>query len=207
MLTVLEQTACGKQACGKPACQGVPPRQPPRVALAMADDDASKEPEEALVTTYAKGELTEARMSLRQAAALDPSDVDYHRDEICGRITIKTGNGACLEYFGEIPGGGEVTGAFLEELMWQPGRLLGRFKLKKHKKLKSFGSANAMAARLAALRRAFGETARHPWYFLTRRKGYTVAWNAERSWRLIEPLAVGDGHDEEEIGYMKSCAS
>jgi len=206
MKTVPEGKTSGNGTPSATAARAVPPGKPPRAALTMAEDDESRDPEEVLVTTYANGEFTEARMSLRQAVALDASDVDYHRDEICGRITIKTGNGTCLEYFGDIPGGGEVTGAFLEELMWQPGRLLGWPKLTKNRRLKSFSSTNAMAARLAALRRAFGETASDPWYFLTRRRGYSVAWNADRSWRLIETLAVGDGRDGQETEDMKRCA-
>ncbi len=143
-----------------------------------------------LVTAYREEKLKEAVMNEEEIRTLDPSDVDFHWDRVYGWITIKLRHGEPKKYFGSIPGVGPAVGVpFLEELMFQPGILSGPEHLQRNPSLTSFCDSAAVASRLRALRRGFNESGRSPWYFVSQARPYRIAWNADRSWRIIERLA------------------
>jgi len=120
-----------------------------------------------------------------------------------GNVCIRTKKGKSMRYSPGIPGDGPVTVAFLRELMDSPGIYLTSKRLARNPRLSAFNSPEgtgpqAMAARLACLRRAFRETAREPWFFQVRRSKYAARWNPDRSYRLIEWLAQTVAKDEQD---------
>jgi hypothetical protein len=156
-------------------------------------------PEKVLVSTYRNGRITQVTMPAQKAAELDVNDVDYHRDEVFGRHSIRTESGGRLEYDGEIRHGGDVTVSLLTDLMSVPGEYQSRESLSRNPNLRSFRNKdekgflrrrramNAVAARLRALRIAFEDLKKPYRYFLTARRLGTC-WNRERSWRIVEHL-------------------
>jgi len=157
--------------------------------------NTSNQPEY-LVATYRGGKITEERMTRDEKAKLNPEDVDFHCDDSTGQFRIQREDGTALDYFADLPQAGETHRRLLLDLMWQPGQLLCPQKLFRGLRGAPRYLRSLLIARLARLRRAFGESAEKPWYFLTRRSPYSVCWNAKRSWRFVERLAQADGGDQ-----------
>jgi len=163
---------------------GKPPHQ--RRVLSAGEDDRRK----CLMTTYDGHEIIEEVMPYEEAMSPDRvEEVDFYRNDITGRISIRKQDGKRLEYFGQVAGCGKTGTALYEELMWLPGELQSRWQLARNPRLHALMDPRAMASRLHALRVGFGETAVAPWYFLVRRTPLSLCWNRERTWRIIEWLA------------------
>lgn len=143
-----------------------------------------------LVTTYKDGEITPTAVTAKEVKALEVSDVDCHIDEAFGPISIRRRTGPRLDYDGHIPGLGEKVGRpFLDELMWRPGEYVSAQELARKPNLGYLIRSGVRATRFRILRKAFGDAASDPWYFLCVRHPWRAAWNAERTWRVIERLA------------------
>ena len=151
-----------------------------------------------LVTPCLRGALIEARMDTSMAVRLDPDDVDFHLDEAFGRIQIRQSDGTALKHLAEIPGIGAERRKVLLALMNRPGEFLCPRQLAALTGNTWLRDPRNVAGCVRALRRAFGETGTIPFYFITRRHPYAVAWS-DRSWRHIEPVALplnGNGREE-----------
>ena len=140
-----------------------------------------------IVITYDGGQITEQSMTHDQARKLDPNDVDLHEDRVHGQIYIKQRDGTSLHYFPCIPGDGDVTFAIRRELMARPGVLMPIRRLEYLANIRSRDTKGAVAARLARIRRAFGDNgdpdSQH--YFRTRRQKYAICWDGDRIYRII----------------------
>lgn len=150
-----------------------------------------------LVTMCHNAVFTETVINVEEAITFT-ADVDYFRNEVTGLNRIRKEDGSKMEYTPELPGVGEkVTLELLKDLMYASGVLRTAKQLARNPQLRTFydpsisvgENRNALAARLMKLKKAFGEDARSPWYFVVRRKGYAVGWNVERSWCIVEWLA------------------
>ena len=147
-------------------------------------------------TAYRDGRIAEKDLKEEQVAALDPHEVDFFYNEATGIIAIRKRDGQFLEYFGGIPGVGVKNERLLTEMMWHPGQLITPRQvapvLRKSKIYEQDGLHNAIAALLSRLRKAFGEDASKPWFFLSRRRPFAFGWNPARTWCLIERIAEPD---------------
>ena len=146
-----------------------------------------------LVTTYTDGEFKEETMALAECIRMGTGDVDYYHDEVRGLITIRTKSGEPLEYSPELPGNGPVSSVFRRELMQKPGVYQTPRQLSQIPALTFFQYKGVMPARLTAMRKVFGERDQTPWFFLARRKPYSVCWNPERSWRTVQWIPEPEG--------------
>jgi len=152
----------------------------------------SNEPEY-LVTTYRDGQFTEERLSRAEVMALDPNDVDLHWNDVTGDIAIHKEDGTALRFMGDLPGiGAEHRKMLLGTLLWKPGEFFSPGDLFPSMKKYNGYLRRRLATRTRRFRQAFGETANKPFYFLTRRAPYGLAFSADRSWRLIERLAQAE---------------
>ena len=154
---------------------------------------------EYLVTTCRDGKVTEQRMTRSEVLALDPNEVDFHLDEAFGRIQIKQSDGTIVQHLAEIPGIGAERRKVLLALMNRPGEFLCPRQLAAPTGNTWLRDPRNVAGCVRALRRAFGETGTSAFYFITRRHPYAVALSAERTWRLIEAVALplnGNGREE-----------
>ena len=164
----------------------------------MSQHSPAGEPEY-LVTTSRDGEVTEQRMPRSAVLALDPDDVDFHCDEAFGRIQIRQSRGEPAQHPAEIPRIGPVRRKVLLVVMNRPGEYLSPRQLATLTGYPWLRDPRNVAGCIRSMRRAFGETGSRPFYFLTRRSPYAVAWCAGRSWRHIEavllPLNGGSEHE------------
>lgn len=149
-----------------------------------------------LVTTYENRETTNQVMRFTETREIDPDDVDYFRNEITCLNRIRQSDGSTIEYRREIEGLGRVSLPLLFDLMWAPGQFHSGARLARNSCLGTLRDRNVMAVRFRGLRKAFGDTARKQFYFVTRRIPYSIGWNQARSWRIIErlPEPRGDSH-------------
>ena len=85
-------------------------------------------------------------------------------------------------------------------MMYKPGQLLslrhvvrplGLAKILIYRKKRGIISAH-----LFRLRRAFGETADDPWFFITTKRPFRFGWNRSLSWRTVERVAQSDDIDD-----------
>jgi hypothetical protein len=158
-----------------------------RTAVAFDDGDRY------LDTTYRDGEFSESVLTRKEALERDHEDVDLYINEPFGEIAIQPKDGARLRYRGEIPGLGPAVGRpFLDALMWQPGEFLTAEKLILDPRLESLAGADSRAARLRDLRRGFKDSPSDGWFFILARRPWRIAFNARRSFRLIERLAQAE---------------
>jgi len=151
-----------------------------------------------LVTTYRNGQFTTEHLTRTEVLALDHSDVDFHLDDVFGHIRIRTEDGDTIGYQVEIPGVGKTTRELLLVLMGRPGELLSPLKLARLTGNTWFKTKNNVSGRLVKLRAAFRDNAQAPWFFITRRVPYSIAWSAGRSFRHIEHIVLPT--DEEAKG-------
>lgn len=142
-----------------------------------------------LVTSYEGDNINDSVITKSQMIQLKPTDIDFHCNEVTGKVFIKPENGKTLEYFPSIPGVGRTSWQLIEELMWTPGEFLTLDRLYLQTNNDSFASENGVSALLTRIRRAFGESADEPWYFWTKEPDYAICWHADRTWRIIERLA------------------
>ena len=148
---------------------------------------------EYLVSECRGRKVSETRMTREAKGQLNPDDVDFLWDEATGQFRIRTKRGKVIEYFGTLPGIGDELRRMLLDLIWQPGELLSPQRCFPSSTMNPKYLRGIVTARLARLRRAFGESAAEPWFFLARRVPYSICWNGERSWRFIERLAPPNG--------------
>ena len=162
----------------------------------MLDKNRSRNEKELLVHTCLEGEVDTVQMTRAEYAQLDRTDVDFDCDEAFGRYYIRKRSGQILDYSVSLPGLGKVGWRLLFELMWRRGEMLSRCQIVSVTGNKSFRGQNCISTSLARFRRTFGETARKPWYFLTRRCPFAIAWHADRTWRIIEWIAQPTNGEE-----------
>lgn len=149
---------------------------------------------EFLVHEYDGSTISERLLTEVQVRALDPNTVDCHVDEVSGLNQIRASDGQILGYQGRIAGLGEKVGRrLLCELMWTPGRLHDAMSLYSVRGLESLLSADARAAWVQRLRKAFGETRSKPWFFVLCDHPWRLGWHRDRTWRVIEALAGSSG--------------
>ena len=118
-------------------------------------------------------------------AALKCGDVDFHFDQVFGRISIRRPNGEVREFDGEIPGLGPDVGLrVLDNILWAMGETLT---------IQDFNGLLdddwVRSSRTYCLRQAFGDTPALGWYFIVKPRPWRIRWNLARSWRLLEKLA------------------
>lgn len=153
---------------------------------------------EYIATTWRDHELTAEHPTRSDVLATDPDDVDFHLDEAFGRIQIRQSDGTAVEHLVEIPGIGAARRKVLLALMNRPGEFLCPRQLAALTGNPWLRDPRNVAGCVRALRRAFGETGTRPFYFLTRRHPYAVAWSG-RTWRHIEAVALplnGSGQEQ-----------
>ena len=152
---------------------------------------------EYLVSECRGKRVSQTRMTREEKSQLNPDDVDFLWDEATGQFCIRTKRGKVIEHFGALPGIGGELRRMLLDLMWQPGELLPPQKCFPNSTMNPKYLRGIVTARLARLRRAFGETAAEPWFFLARRVPYSLCWSGARSWRFVERVALPNGgtHD------------
>ncbi len=99
-----------------------------------------------------------------------------------GFASIRKQDGTRLTYHHGIAGLGPKIGEpFLQDILWATGKPLDEQATRRF-----FASPAGRAARLLALRKALGESARHPWYLVLQQRPWRIWWDCARSWRFIE---------------------
>ena len=161
--------------------------------MTEADD---KKQERFRMTGYDGEEITERHLNRKEVLQLDPDDVDFHWDQAFGRAFIRKSDGKRLMYLGTLPGVGDVTGALLMAQMRRPGQLLGPVLLVVITKLATFEENSRVSQRMSRLRAAFGEDADSEWFFKGVRDPFSVGWNIERTWRIIETVITPENKDD-----------
>ena len=165
--------------------------QQPVCDVAPSPDDGNGD-DRFLETVYKDGAFAKRTLSLTQVLAIAGGEVDCEINEVTGEILIQRRAGHALRHDGGIPGlGPDVGQPLLEELMWQAGQLLTVYALTRNPKLMALTSSAVRASWLRRLRAAFGETVSAPWYFQLYRSPWRLRWSPNRSWRIVERLAVG----------------
>ena len=140
------------------------------------------------MTMYDGERITETYLTREEVLRLDPEEVDFHWNRAFGKAFIRTANGKHIEYSGTLPGVGWITEALLMAMIHRPGQLLTRVHLMAITRLATFERNNRISQRMSTLRSAFGETAESEWFFKGTRDPFTVGWNIERTWRIIEAV-------------------
>ena len=138
-----------------------------------------------LVTTFRGGESTQATLTRQEVLALDPEDVDFHHDQVFGRVSIRLPDGSFRKHRGEIPGLGPDVGLpVLDNVVWAMGEFLTT------RDFNGLLDDEAVrATQVYRLRKAFGDSCATQWYFSVKCRPWRCAWNIERSFRVIERLA------------------
>lgn len=153
---------------------------------ALQDNDGNSEGP-VLVSTYLGGRVESIRMSLAEYRCLNLPEVDCQLDLIRMYTRIVSWTNEPIEYHGSIPNvGEEVSWPFIQDLSWAPGVYFSGRDLARNPLLKSLQRSELLSACLKRVRRAFGESYRHQHFFCSTLRPFRVAWNAERTWRLIE---------------------
>lgn len=142
-----------------------------------------------LVTEQREGEISETRMELSEVRNLRPEDVDLQIDEVHRVFHVKRRDGL-HRFDGNLPHiGGERGLPRLLDLMFTPGtkwgcRQFGRFPI-----WQELVDVQSRAAQVYRWRLGLDGYPGTQHFIETITDPCGVGWNAERSWRLIEPLA------------------
>ena len=144
---------------------------------------------------YDGDEISERFLTRKEVLELDPDDVDFNWNKAFGKISIQKSDGEHTEYFGTLPGVGWVTEHLLMAMILRPGQLLSPVNLITITRLATFEKNNRISQRMTRLRFAFGETADSEWFFKGTRDPFTVGWNIERMWRIIETVITPENKD------------
>ena len=150
------------------------------------------------VTMYDGDKITEKFLSREEVLQLDPTDVDLSWDRAFGKCSIRRADGKRVEYTGSLPGVGDVSGALLLAMMRRPGQLLSRIHLMTITNLATFERNSRISQRMSRLRVGLCESADSMWFFKGTRDPFTVGWNIERTWRIIEAVVKADGNQRGE---------
>lgn len=136
--------------------------------------------------TFRDGETTVRRLTAKEVLAQDGTDVDFFWDQVFNRIKIRYPDGTSSGWKTCIPGLGPDAGVpFLEDILWAEGEFLAVERL--NGRLTSVrDSAGARAKQVERLRTAFHDTAELGWFFVVLARPWQIAWNRDRSWRIIE---------------------
>lgn len=143
---------------------------------------------------YDGDKVTERSLTREEVLRRGPNDVDFHWDRAFGKVFIRRPDGKHIEHCRTLPGVGWVSEALLMAQLRRPGQLLTPVLLVAITKLATFEENYRVSQRMSRLRAAFGENAESEWFFRGTRDPFSVGWNIERTWRIIE--AVIDSTDE-----------
>lgn len=145
---------------------------------------------------YDGDKITERYLTREEVLRLDPHDVDFHWDRAFGKVFIRRPDGKHIEHSLTLPGVGWVSEDLLMAQMRRPGQLLTPVLLVAITKLATFEENYRISQRMSRLRAVFGENADSEWFFRSSRDPFSVGWNIERTWRIIEAVvASGDEND------------
>ena len=146
-------------------------------------------------TTYNGEEITERHLTRQEVLRLDPDDVDFHWDKAFGRARAREPDGKRIEHSGTLPGVGWITEHLLMAMMRRPGQSLTPLHLMAITRLATFEKNNRISQRMTKVRQAFGESAGSDWFFKGTRDPFTVGWNIDRTWRIIETVITPEKED------------
>jgi len=150
-------------------------------------------------TDYDGKEQKNARtMSDAECRKMATDKADVLLDFVHGVFRINRPGRKPLRYKGRLPSLGPRRGLpVLLTVMGQPGWYWTPYEIGKHNGDKDnlYIKDNIIPA-VAATRRVLGESAEDPHYILTGRSPYSVAWNPEASYCIIERA---NGDQEEEV--------
>jgi len=138
--------------------------------------------------TIGKGKsVTTETMTHEQVLNLNPKSVDHFMSFAFGIYGYRNIKGKWIEIKGgNWPGMGDTTLSVVQALQLNPGQYLSPKSIAQLTGRPSMSRKNALSARLLAIRKAHGETYRHPHFFLSRRTGsFGLAWSC-KSWMWIE---------------------
>ncbi len=150
--------------------------------------DHAKKPQERSFREriYKNGNITETYLTREEVKRLNPNDVDFHWDKAFAKAVIRKQDGTRIKLCGDQSRFGWITEPLLITIMDLPGQLLTQRDLVLITRLVSFARSNRVSARKAKLRRIFGEVRCPSWFFIGNRDPFTVGWNENRTWRVIE---------------------
>lgn len=136
---------------------------------------------------HRKGEIQTHQVTGKQIENLNPSDFDLFIDIVTGRTTIHLHTDEVITYVGRVPCLGSRSLSLLFALLSEPGKFFSIHKVYRGSTNVNVRSRHgSLSIRLAMLRKSFGENAKNPWFFLTR-KPFAIAFSRERSYCIVSP--------------------
>lgn len=151
-----------------------------------------------MMTTFTATKFETRLISRNELRLIEPHEVAFHYDAASGLIRIERPGLAPLIYDGRLPGIGGIALAALFSVMILRGRRATPWELAKISGASTLAVEMRFIGRWCALRRAFGESGKKTprLYLLSWPNPYCVAWNHERSFRVIEPRAYASQENE-----------
>lgn len=140
------------------------------------------------VITFRAGVLATETMTAAEVLALSFEDVDYHHDRVFERIFIRWPDHEIREYSGNIPGLGPDSGLpLLEDILWAEGAFLTEGLLSPELR-RRWLKPNSRDQQVSRMCKAFGDTAKLRHFFIVLSRPWRIAWNTQRSWRIVERM-------------------
>ena len=167
--------------------------------------------EDVLVTTFKGKIMKQETMNLCKVQSLDPNEVDFHLDLINRHAQVRNDEGRTKCFHGNIPHLGAVKITLLVKILKQSPRFLLPYELGLMKpRFASHWIKESCIQTIACLRKyLFEDTAKgRKVRFLLTAKPFAVAFNSERSFRLIERAYIPTEDEllEEEAKRFKQSA-